>query len=90
METRNEFEESELFECAFQAYADGILVIDRAGVILRTNPSLVAILGLEKVDLLNSSMEHLFPSIWAQIQENNILESSNTSFPAIKACRSMS
>ncbi|NAY91360.1 PAS domain S-box protein [Muricauda sp. JGD-17] len=69
----------ELFESAFQATTDGILVIDEEGLILRTNPSLDSMFGFVKKDLIQNNMKSLFPNLWAQIRESKGLDNRNKS-----------
>lgn len=57
----DQLEDQDLFKSIFESSAQGILVVDAHGVILRANHALENIFGYEHGDLINSPLEILVP-----------------------------
>ena len=54
--------EDHIFRKLFEFSVEGMIILDRQGVILNANPSCLAMFGYEKEELIGESVEKLFPS----------------------------
>tara|TARA_R110002050_G_scaffold286468_3_gene436978 strand:- start:58236 stop:61358 length:3123 start_codon:yes stop_codon:yes gene_type:complete len=57
----DQIEDQELFKSIFESSAQGILVVDRHGIILRANQALEGIFGYDKGELVHAKLETLVP-----------------------------
>ncbi len=75
----NQLKDQELFQSIFESTAQGILVVDEFGIILRANQALENIFGYPTGELVNKKLAYLIPQNQKAFHQNLQNQYSNSS-----------
>ena len=67
----NELKDNTLFQNVFQSSAEGIMVVDDAGFIIKANPASEQIFGYNKEELIQKKVEILIPNKFKKKYKNH-------------------